>query len=103
MGPCPGGPTVLKVRTSLCRYHSDHVEWSCLKIRMEAIGVCASCEQEPGVVSYDGATLCARCGSQREWASVIALIQRGLASPAPQRDSASSSPEAVGADPFAVA
>lgn len=63
--------------------------------------MCASCESEVGLVNYDGRTLCARCGSQREWAPVIAMIQDGLGAVLTGSDDAEAA--AVQADPFAAA
>ena len=62
--------------------------------------MCASCEREPGVMSYNGATLCARCGSRQEWAPVIDMLQRGLSAAEATTGAGVSRHGAVAADPF---
>lgn len=65
--------------------------------------MCTSCHKEEGAVAYGGETVCSRCASLREWAVVIAMIQRQLE---PSRTSSAVPGPAsvqVGADPFSAA
>lgn len=68
--------------------------------------MCAACHDAEGVVEHAGEALCSRCGTLREWAFVIGLIQDRL-----QPDSSGAGsignetriPADVAADPFAAA
>lgn len=64
--------------------------------------MCAACHEQKGVVDYRGDLLCRRCGTLREWAFVISMIQDRLGDRADL--SAPTAVEAeVSADPFAAA
>ncbi len=64
--------------------------------------MCAACHEQKGVVEYSGDLLCSRCGTLREWAFVISLIQDRLDGGSASQAPAGAQTE-VAADPFAAA
>lgn len=64
--------------------------------------MCAACHEQKGVGGYNGDLLCSRCGTLREWAFVISLIQDRLGGGSGHEIPGAVEAE-ISADPFAAA
>ena len=62
--------------------------------------MCTACQQQEGVADFGSETLCSRCGSLREWAAVIEMIQRQLATGPVASATTGHTVTDVAADPF---